>query len=66
MIPPDQTIRHPSPPKKINKLKSLIFRKKTKDHPNKLTKQLSAAGMVEELFEEGSAMLSERSVVALL
>uniref|UniRef100_A0A0D9Y9H5 protein-serine/threonine phosphatase n=1 Tax=Oryza glumipatula TaxID=40148 RepID=A0A0D9Y9H5_9ORYZ len=60
MIPPDQTIRHPSPPKKINKLKSLIFRKKTKDHPNKLTKQLSAAGMVEELFEEGSAMLSER------
>uniref|UniRef100_A0A0D9V1I2 protein-serine/threonine phosphatase n=1 Tax=Leersia perrieri TaxID=77586 RepID=A0A0D9V1I2_9ORYZ len=65
IIPPDQTIRHPSPPKKINKLKSLIFRKKTKDHPNKLTKQLSAVGMVEELFEEGSAMLSERSVITL-
>ncbi|KAF0919204.1 hypothetical protein E2562_028758 [Oryza meyeriana var. granulata] len=60
IIRPDQTIRHPSPPKKINKLKSLIFRKKAKDHPNKLTKQLSAVGMVEELFEEGSAMLSER------
>ncbi|KAL5227829.1 hypothetical protein ABZP36_016094 [Zizania latifolia] len=60
IIPPDQTIQHPSPPKKINKLKSIIFRKKAKDPSNKLTKQLSAVGIVEELFEEGSAMLSER------
>ncbi|KAI5007559.1 hypothetical protein ZWY2020_054619 [Hordeum vulgare] len=60
IIPSDQTIRPLSPPKKMNKLKSLIFRKKTKDQPNKLTKQLSSAGMVEEIFEEGSAILSER------
>uniref|UniRef100_A0ACD5VYP7 Uncharacterized protein n=1 Tax=Avena sativa TaxID=4498 RepID=A0ACD5VYP7_AVESA len=60
IIPPDQTIRPPSPPKKMNKLKSLIFRRKVKDPSNKLTKQLSAVGMVEEIFEEGSAMLSER------
>uniref|UniRef100_M8C7Q6 protein-serine/threonine phosphatase n=1 Tax=Aegilops tauschii TaxID=37682 RepID=M8C7Q6_AEGTA len=60
IIPPDQTIRPLSPPKKMNKLKSLIFRKKAKDQPNKLTKQLSSVGMVEEIFEEGSAILSER------
>lgn len=58
-------IRPLSPPKKVNKLKSLIFRKKAKDQPNKLTKQLSSAGMVEEIFEEGSAILSERLVVTL-
>lgn len=50
----------------MNKLKSLIFRKKAKDQPNKLTKQLSSVGMVEEIFEEGSAILSERLVVLLL
>ncbi|KAM0892250.1 hypothetical protein ACQ4PT_025870 [Festuca glaucescens] len=60
IIPADQMIRPPSPPKKMNKLKSLIFRKKVKDPSNKLTKQISAVGMVEEIFEEGSAMLSER------
>jgi hypothetical protein len=49
----------------MNKLKSLIFRRKVKDPSNKLTKQLSAVGMVEEIFEEGSAMLSERFVVTL-
>ncbi|KQK04501.1 probable protein phosphatase 2C 3 isoform X2 [Brachypodium distachyon] len=60
IIPPDQTMRLPSPPKKMNKIKSLIFRKKGKVMSNKLTKQLSSVGMVEEIFEEGSAMLSER------
>ncbi|KAL6884648.1 hypothetical protein ACP4OV_010584 [Aristida adscensionis] len=60
IIPPGRTIRPPSPPKKMNKLKSLIFRKKANDPSHKLTKQLSAVGIVEEIFEEGSAMLSER------
>lgn len=60
IIPPGQTIRPASPPKKMNKLKSLIFRKKAKDPSQKLTKQHSGAGVVEEIFEEGSAMLSER------
>lgn len=30
---------------------------------NKLTNKLSAVGVVEELFEEGSAMLAERYVL---
>ncbi|URD78402.1 phosphatase 2C [Musa troglodytarum] len=50
----------PSTPKKVNRLKSFIFRKKPKDSVNKLAKKLSAVGVVEELFEEGSAMLAER------
>jgi len=60
IIPPGQTIRPPSPPKKMNKLKSLIFRKKAKEPSQKLTKQHSGACAIEEIFEEGSAMLSER------
>lgn len=35
---------------------------KSHDSANKLSKKLSAVGIVEELFEEGSAMLAERSV----
>ncbi|THU55794.1 hypothetical protein C4D60_Mb11t10350 [Musa balbisiana] len=50
----------PSTPKKVNRLKSFIFRRKPKDSVNKLAKKLSAVGVVEELFEEGSAMLAER------
>jgi len=50
----------------MSKLKSLIFRKKAKDPSQKFTKQHSAIGIVEEIFEEGSAMLSERSVLFFL
>lgn len=57
---PDHSEPPPSPPKKMNKFKSLIFRKKSKDSANKLAKKLSAVGIVEEIFEEGSAMLEER------
>ncbi|KAH7571117.1 hypothetical protein JRO89_XS05G0255600 [Xanthoceras sorbifolium] len=57
IIPPDNSMPPPSPPKKHNKLKTLLFRKKS---ANKLSKKLSAVGIVEELFEEGSAMLAER------
>ncbi|GAB2277386.1 hypothetical protein Dimus_012090 [Dionaea muscipula] len=49
----------PTPRKKPNVLSSIFFGKKV---PNSSTKssKLSAVGAVEELFEEGSAMLSER------
>jgi hypothetical protein len=40
----------------------LFFRKRARDSANKLSKKLSAVGIVEELFEEGSAMLAERLV----
>lgn len=62
IIPPDNNNVPPSPPpEKHNKLKALFFRKNSWKS-NKLTKKLSAVGIVEELFEEGSAMLAERSV----
>ncbi|KAL1531855.1 protein-serine/threonine phosphatase [Salvia divinorum] len=60
IIPPDNTKLPPSPsPEKHNKLKALFFRKKSWKS-NKLAKKLSAVGIVEQLFEEGSAMLAER------
>ncbi|KAI0513594.1 hypothetical protein KFK09_009621 [Dendrobium nobile] len=61
VIPPNDFIEEPpSPPKDLNKLKCLGFRKKSRDSTSKLAKKLSAVGVVEELFEEGSAMLAER------
>ncbi|GLU04709.1 hypothetical protein SLE2022_218450 [Rubroshorea leprosula] len=57
IIAPDNSEK-PSPVKKQNVLKSLLFRRKSSS--NKLSKKLSAVGIVEELFEEGSAMLAER------
>ena len=42
-----------------NVLCSLLFGKKAQNFINKSTNKLSAAGIVEELFEEGSAMLAE-------
>ncbi|KAG1347088.1 putative protein phosphatase 2C 15 [Cocos nucifera] len=64
IIPPDHSVPPSSPPKKMNKLKSLIFRKRSKDSAGQLAKKLSAVGIVEELFEEGSAMLAERSMLS--
>ncbi|PKA64659.1 putative protein phosphatase 2C 15 [Apostasia shenzhenica] len=61
IIPPDHSIEVvPSTPKKMSKFKSLIFRKKARDSTSKLAMKLSAIGIVEELFEEGSAILAER------
>ncbi|CAL8995010.1 unnamed protein product [Prunus brigantina] len=60
IIPPDHSVQPSTPPKKQNKLRTLFFRKKSRDSANKLSKKLSAVGIVEELFEEGSAMLAER------
>ncbi|MBA0556692.1 hypothetical protein Golob_026772 [Gossypium lobatum] len=60
IIPPESS-PPPSPlPKKPNKLRSFLFRKSSRNSANKLSKKLSAVGIVEELFEEGSAMLAER------
>ncbi|KAF4392453.1 hypothetical protein G4B88_005412 [Cannabis sativa] len=58
IIPSDQPILPPTPRKKQNVLSSFIFGKKSQNPVNKA--KLSAVGVVEELFEEGSAMLAER------
>ncbi|XP_054808291.1 probable protein phosphatase 2C 15 [Prosopis cineraria] len=60
IIPPETAMPPPPPPKKKNKLRALLFRKKSRDAAGKLSKKLSAVNIVEELFEEGSAMLAER------
>ncbi|KAF5745248.1 protein phosphatase 2C 15 isoform X3 [Tripterygium wilfordii] len=60
IIPPENSVQPSTPPKKQNKLRALLFRKRSRDSANKLSKKLSAVGIVEELFEEGSAMLAER------
>ena len=60
IISPDNSALPLPPPKKQNKLRALLFRKKGHDSTNKLSKKLSVVGIVEELFEEGSAMLAER------
>lgn len=60
IIPPDNSIQPLPSAKKQNKLRALFFRKKSFDSANKLSKKLSAVGTVEEIFEEGSAMLAER------
>ncbi|KAL8161309.1 hypothetical protein V2J09_012798 [Rumex salicifolius] len=59
IIPPDNSAPTPSP-KQRNKLKSFCFWRKSRSLPKELSKKLSAVGIVEELFEEGSAMLAER------
>ncbi|KAK2967854.1 hypothetical protein RJ640_017232, partial [Escallonia rubra] len=61
-IPPDNSVQPLPPPKKQNKFRALLFRKKSRDSASKLSKKLSAVGIVEQLFEEGSAMLAERLV----
>ncbi|KAK1322418.1 putative protein phosphatase 2C 3 [Acorus calamus] len=60
IIPPDHSAPLPAAPKKQNILKSLLCWKHSHNSINKLAKKLSAVSTVEELFEEGSAMLSER------
>ncbi|KAL0006175.1 hypothetical protein SO802_013736 [Lithocarpus litseifolius] len=60
IIPCDQPVLPLTPRKKQNILRSLLFGKKSQNFMNKSTNKLSAVGVVEELFEEGSAMLAER------
>lgn len=59
IIPFDPPVVAPIPQKKQNLLYSLIFGKKSLSS-GKGANKLSAVGVVEELFEEGSAMLAER------
>lgn len=60
IIPTDCPILLPTVPKKKQSvISSLLFGKKSQNPLNKASK-LSAVGVVEELFEEGSAMLAER------
>jgi serine/threonine protein phosphatase PrpC len=57
VIPPDNSLPPSPTPKKQNILRALLFRKKS---ASKLSKRLSTVNIVEELFEDGSAMLAER------
>ena len=66
IIPPENPLPPVPPPKKQNKLKALFFWKKARESSSKLSKKLSAMSIVEELFEEGSAMLAERSVISFI
>ncbi|OAY43992.1 probable protein phosphatase 2C 5 isoform X1 [Manihot esculenta] len=60
IIPSDVPVLPSIPRKKQNVLSSLLFGKKSLNSVSKATNKLSAVGVVEELFEEGSAMLAER------
>ncbi|CAH9141109.1 unnamed protein product [Cuscuta epithymum] len=57
IIPNDCPVLPPIPVKKQSLMSSLIFRRKPHDSRSK---KLSTVGVVEELFEEGSAVLAER------
>ncbi|CAN4111018.1 unnamed protein product [Withania somnifera] len=57
IIPYDHPILPPTPRKKQNLLTSFLFGRRSQ---NARSNKLSAVGVVEELFEEGSAILAER------
>ncbi|KZV47326.1 putative protein phosphatase 2C 5 [Dorcoceras hygrometricum] len=59
IIPYDHPVLPPTPKKKQNLLSSLAFKKRSQSS-TKGTSKLASVGAVEELFEEGSAMLAER------
>ncbi|XVF84769.1 hypothetical protein PTKIN_Ptkin17bG0065300 [Pterospermum kingtungense] len=63
IIPPDNSAQHLSPLKKQNILRAFLFRMRPRGSAHKPSKKLATVGIVEELFEEGSAMLAERLVV---
>lgn len=60
IIPSDHPVPAMTPRKKQNILSSLFGKKAL--NSSKSSNKLSAVGVVEELFEEGSAMLAERFV----
>jgi len=64
IVPSDHSVSPPSPKKQQNKLRSLFLSLRSQNSANKHTDNLSSVGSVEELFEEGSAMLEERYVNA--
>ncbi|XP_043709104.1 probable protein phosphatase 2C 5 isoform X2 [Telopea speciosissima] len=60
IIPPEHSVLPPTPKKKQNKLSSIIFGKRSLNSFSRSTSKRSSVGVVEELFEEGSAILAER------
>ena len=64
ILPFDHSVSPPSPKKHQNKLRSLFLSLRSQNSANKNTNKLLSVGSVEELFEEGSAMLEERYVNA--
>ncbi|KAK7269398.1 hypothetical protein RIF29_22124 [Crotalaria pallida] len=61
IIPSDYRVLPTIPTKKHNMLTSLFFRIKSQTSSTKATNnKLSTVGVVEEIFEEGSAILTER------
>ncbi|GER55426.1 protein phosphatase 2C family protein [Striga asiatica] len=60
IIPSERPILPPTPKKKQNILSSLIFGRREHNSAKGTNNRLSTVGVVEELFEEGSAMLAER------
>ena len=62
IIPYGHPLLPPTPKKKQNLLTSLIPGKRFHNSTSKEPNKLAAFGTVEELFEEGSAMLAERYV----
>ncbi|XP_020103011.1 probable protein phosphatase 2C 33 [Ananas comosus] len=60
IIPSDQSVLPSSPKKNQNKLRSLLFGRRSQNTVGKLMNRPASVGAVEELFEEGSAMLEER------
>ncbi|KAL2904810.1 putative protein phosphatase 2C 15 [Bienertia sinuspersici] len=62
IIPPENPLPQLPPPKKQSKLKAFFFWKKLRESSNKSSKKLLPISIVEELFEDGSAMLAERNL----
>nr|CAD1840070.1 unnamed protein product [Ananas comosus var. bracteatus] len=60
IIPSDHSVLPSSPKKNQNKLRSLLFGRRSQNTVGKLMNRPASVGAVEELFEEGSAMLEER------
>jgi len=60
IVPSGHLSLAPAPMKKQNPFTSFLSRKNHMDTNNKNGNKLSAVGVVEELFEEGSAVLADR------
>jgi hypothetical protein len=64
IVPPEKPAAPLPPPKKLGRgvFKSM-FRKRSPESSSQIDKEYLEPDVVEELFEEGSAMLSERFVL---
>jgi hypothetical protein len=65
IIPSDHRLPSPqlSPKRNQNKLKSLLFGRRSHSSIGKFGGKSASIGSVEELFEEGSAVLEERYIL---